>query len=292
MNSIAFLGLGIMGVPMTERLLEAGFHVRVWNRSKQKTEPLRHSGAVIHNTAREAADGAQICCLCLTDAPAVRDVLFGESGALDALAPGALVIDFSTIGVSAAHSTAHDLAQAGLDYIDAPVSGGPGAARRGELAIMWGGSASAGDRAQSVFKALARRVTHVGASGAGQAAKLCNQLIVSANLIAISEAVSFARALGIDPNVLPVALAGGYADSLPLQVFGPRMNGAVTEPRISQVATMLKDVREIAKTTADLPVNLRLAALTLGLYQEAADRGWAEEDLGVLPRLSAANEKV
>ena len=272
---------------MTARLLETGFSVRAWNRNKEKAESLQADGADVAESPAAAAQGADLCCLCLTDAKAVRDVLFGENGAANRLKPGALVIDFSTIGVSAAQELARDLARTDVDYIDAPVSGGPGAARKGELAIMCGGSDEAVVRAQDVFEALGRKTTHVGAVGAGQAAKLCNQLIVSANLMAISEAVTLARALGIDPNVLPIALAGGYADSMPLQVFAPRMAEGALEPRISQVATMLKDAKEITKTAEGLPVTLRLTQQTLALYQEAASRGWAGDDLAVLPRLSA-----
>ncbi|QGZ93820.1 NAD(P)-dependent oxidoreductase [Terricaulis silvestris] len=286
---VSFLGLGLMGAPMTERLLEVGLSVRVWNRSRAKAHALEASGAEIAETAREATTGADICCICLTDASAVREVLLGSGGVQQALKPGAVIIDFSTIGVDAAEAMARELGDAGLHYIDAPVSGGPGAARKGELAIMWGGTADAGQRAQPVFKTLGRRATHMGASGTGQAAKLCNQLIVSSNLIAIAEAMSFARALGIDAKLLPAALAGGYADSLPLQVFGPRMAETITEPRISQVNTMLKDVGEIAKTAHGLPINLRLAKMTHALYQEAVELGLGDEDLSVLARLSAAD---
>jgi 3-hydroxyisobutyrate dehydrogenase-like beta-hydroxyacid dehydrogenase len=281
-----------MGAPMTERLRETGFAVRVWNRNNEKARALEPSGAAIAETAGDAAADADICCLCLTDANAVRDVLFAKAGAHESLKPGSLVIDFSTIGVDAALGLARELAQIGVDYIDAPVSGGPGAARKGELAIMWGGTTDAGARAQPLFNALARKATHMGPSSTGQAAKLCNQLIVSSQLVAISEAMGLARALGIDATLLPTALAGGYADSLPLQIFGPRMADAIAEPRISQLDTMLKDVREIAKTADHLPINLRLAETTLALYQEAADRGWGHEDLSVLTRLSAPGDET
>jgi 3-hydroxyisobutyrate dehydrogenase-like beta-hydroxyacid dehydrogenase len=288
---IGFLGLGVMGAAISERLSAAGFAVQGWNRTKEKARTLEARGVAVFGSVREAAAGADVCCLCLTDASAVRDVLLGPDGARQTLRHGALVIDFSTIGVAAAQSLARELARDGVSYVDAPVSGGPGAAREGELAIMWGGDAMAGARAQPVFNALARRATHIGASGAGQAAKLCNQLIVSSNLIAISEAISLASALGIDAKVLPAALAGGYADSLPLQIYGPRMAETTGQLRLSRTATMLKDVREIVETARGLPINLRLAKMMLALYQEAADFGWGDEDLDILPRLSAVGDR-
>lgn len=287
---IAFLGLGIMGTAMAERLTEAGFAVQGWNRSRERARALETRGVSVFGSAREAADGAEICCLCLTDASATREVLLGPDRAHQPLERGALVIDFSTIGVAAAQTLARDLARDDIGYIDAPVSGGPSAARTGELSIMWGGEAKAGARAQPVFQALARRATHIGGLGAGQAAKLCNQLIVSSNLIAISEAISFASALGIDAKLLPAALAGGYADSLPLQIYGPRMTGMMRRTRLGRTATMLKDVRELMKTASGVSINLRLAKMTLALYEEAMESGWGEEDLDVLPRLSAGGD--
>ena len=283
------LGLGIMGAAMARRLAARGFAVRGWNRSPDKAVGLLADGIRLFPTPAQAAEGADVVALCLTDAAAVEAVMFGAAGVVARLGLHAVVVDFSTIGVEAARALAARLADAhGARWIDAPVSGGPAAAEAGTLAILCGGEASAVDHARPVLEALARVHTHLGPSGAGQAAKLCNQLIVSSAMMAIAEAVSAGRALGLDVAALPAALAGGYADSLPLQIFGPRMVAETREPRISEVATMLKDVRALHAAVAGSGVDLRLAQTTLALYEDAARRGLAHEDLAVLPRLSAA----
>lgn len=288
-RTVAMLGLGIMGAAMAQRLAAQGFSVRGWNRSPDKALGLLAKGVRLFPTPAQAAEGAEIVALCLTDASAVEAVMFGAAGVVTRLDIRAVVLDFSTIGVEAARTLAARLAEEhGARWIDAPVSGGPGAAEAGTLAILCGGAAEAIADAAPVLEALARVHTHLGPSGAGQAAKLCNQLIVSSAMMAIAEAVSAGRALGLNVAALPAALSGGYADSLPLQIFGPRMAAGTHEPRISEVATMLKDVRALHAAVAGSGVDLRLAQTTLALYEDAARLGLAHEDLAVLPRLSAA----
>jgi 3-hydroxyisobutyrate dehydrogenase-like beta-hydroxyacid dehydrogenase len=282
------LGLGIMGAAMARRLASQGFTVRGWNRSPDKAVDLVAHGVRLYPTPAQAAGEADIVAVCLTDAAAVEAVLFGVAGAVQRLGHHAVVVDFSTIGVEPARRIARRLENDhGLGYVDAPVSGGPSAADQGALAVLCGGAASHLARAEPVIAALARVHTHLGPSGSGQAAKLCNQLIVSSAMMAIAEAISVGRALGLDVEVLPAALAGGYADSLPLQIFGPRMARGRLEPRISEVATMLKDVRALHVAVEGAGLDLRLARATLDLYEDAAHRGLAHQDLAALPQLSA-----
>jgi len=284
---IVMLGLGIMGAAMVERLLAQGFQVTGWTRSGQKIEALAGQGMEPAACPARAAGSADVLALCLTDAAAVEAVLFGEDGAAKTINPATVVVDFSTIGVESTREIARRLkGRTGAGWVDAPVSGGPWAAQRGELAILCGGEAADLDLADPVLAALSRVRTHMGPVGAGQAAKLCNQLIVSSAMLAIAEAVSAAKALGLDPAMLPRALAGGYADSLPLQLFGPRMASGECEPRISEVATMLKDVRALNAAVAGKPVNLRLARATLSIYEEAVAEGLGNQDLAALPKLS------
>ncbi len=286
---VAMLGLGIMGAAMARRLAALGFSVRGWNRSPDKVVGLLAHGVRLFPTPAQAAEDADVVALCLTDATAVEAVVFGPGGAVSRLDIRAPIVDFSTIGVEAAKTMAARLAdEHGARWIDAPVSGGPAAAEAGTLAVLCGGEAGAIADAKLVLEALSRVHTHLGPSGAGQAAKLCNQLIVSSAMMAIAEAVSAGRALGLDVAALPAALAGGYADSLPLQIFGPRMAAGACEPRISEVATMLKDVRALHAALDGSGVNLRLARATLALYEDAAQRGLAHQDLAILPQLSAA----
>ena len=287
-RTVAMLGLGIMGAAMARRMASQGFTVQGWNRSPDKAVGLVSRGVRLFATPGLAVEGADIVALCLTDAAAVEMVMFGIGGVVHRLGPQSVVVDFSTIGVEAAKALAERLAEEhGAGWIDAPVSGGPAAAEAGTLAILCGGAVEDLSRAAPILSALARVHTHLGPSGSGQAAKLCNQLIVSSAMMAIAEAISAGRAMGLDVAALPAALAGGYADSLPLQIFGPRMAAGFGEPRISEVATMLKDVRALHAAVRGKGVDLRLAQATLDLYEDAARRGLAHQDLAVLPRLSA-----
>ncbi|WP_292152007.1 NAD(P)-dependent oxidoreductase [Brevundimonas sp.] len=283
---IAMLGTGIMGFPMARRLAEKGLQVSAWNRTKAKAAPLAAYGVRLAPTPADAVAGADVIATCLTDAEALRSVLLARDGILEA-APGVLIMDFSTSSPEATRVLAEAAAARGRSpWIDCPVSGGPSAAASGSLVAFCGGNAADMATVDPVLKALTRRFTHMGPSGSGQGAKLCNQLIVSATMIAISEAVTLAHAFGIDPARLPAALAGGYADSLPLQIFGPRMAAETLEPRISEVATMLKDVREVASEGRQEGLSLRLAETLELIYSTAETKGFGGDDLAILPRLS------
>lgn len=286
---IALLGLGIMGRAIAERLLEEGHALSVWNRTAGKAQGLEAQGASVALTPAEAAREAAIIILCLTDAPATESVVFGEHGLAHAVRPGAVVLDVGTIGVDATRQFASRLADAtDAEWIDGPVSGGPGTARAGSLVMFCGGSTRAPELIQPVVRSLARSCTYMGPTGAGQATKLCNQLIVSTTILAIAEAIALAEAAGIRAEQLPHALAGGFADSLPLQIFGPRMAKRQLEPRLSEVATMRKDVKSLLAMSADLPVRLRLAEEVAGIYDFAVAQGLEHTDLSALPDLARA----
>jgi 3-hydroxyisobutyrate dehydrogenase-like beta-hydroxyacid dehydrogenase len=280
----AYLGLGLMGAPMVRRLLAAGLDVGVWNRSPEKAEALRADGARVAATPGEAAQGAEIICLCLFDAAAVETALEGEDGLLAQAASGAVVVDFSSIPVEATRRFAAAAAQRGIAWVDAPVSGGPLAAASGRLTVFCGGETDAVARLEPVFSVVAGRVTHMGGIGAGQATKQCNQLIVSANLLAIAEAITLGERLGVDVARLPEALRGGYADSMPLQVFGPRM---VQPPpdRLGAISTMTKDVAAISAAADKAALSLPLLQAVRAAYARAGDQGLADEDLSGLIRL-------
>ena len=283
---VSLLGVGILGHAIAARLLARGVQLTVWNRTAAKLGDLAAAGAVIAASPAEAARAGEVNALCLTDAAAITAVLSGSDGLLAGAARGGLVVDFSTAGVRQTRELAQLARESGLDWLDAPVSGGPEAAAEGRLAIFCGGEAAALARAQSLLDPLAAVVTHMGGVGCGQAAKLCNQLVVASNILAISEALGLAEALGLDPARLPRAMAGGFADSRPLQIFGPRMASGNLEPRISEVATMRKDVR-IAMTAAnDAGLHPRLGAAVAALYDLAVDRGLEHEDLGALIALA------
>jgi 3-hydroxyisobutyrate dehydrogenase len=282
-RTIGFLGAGLMGAPMARHLLNAGFRLRVWNRTRGKLDPLMEAGATAAATPAEAAEGADVLCLCVTDKAAVESVLFGHGGAAEATRIPSLAVDFSTIGPTATISLAHRLKrERGTSWVDAPVSGGATGAEQRKLVIMCGGSPSDIARLSPLFATFSQRVTRVGELGAGQALKLCNQLIVATNLVAISEAFKLASASGLNLETIPQALAGGFADSIPLQIFGPRMARGVFTPVLGELALMLKDLSAAQDLAREHASVLPVSRAALEVYHQAAERGLIHEDLAAL----------
>jgi 3-hydroxyisobutyrate dehydrogenase len=288
-RKLGFIGTGVMGAPMVRRLLGAKFRVRVWNRSPSKLEPLVAAGALRADSPADSAGGCDAVLLCLSDAPAVEAALFGDGGVADAALPPGVLIDFSTIGPNATHALAERLRSAcGMGWVDAPVSGGAAGAEQGRLVIFCGGSAGNIDRLKGVFDALALRVTRVGELGAGQTLKLCNQLIVASNLVAIAESLAMARATGLDMTEVPDALAGGFADSLPLQIFGKRMAAGLTSPVLGELGLMLKDMDAVADLAQTSHCDLPLMKAAREVYRRAEACGLLRADLAALLSLYPA----
>jgi 3-hydroxyisobutyrate dehydrogenase len=282
-RKVAFLGTGLMGNPMVHCLLRAGIEVRVWNRTPDKLLDLVAAGAKSAPTPALASEGVDAVCLCLANLAAAESVLFGADGVASCPQPTSLVVDFSSLGPQHTTRIAGQMhQQCGTAWVDAPVSGGVPGATHGKLVVFCGGTESDISRLSSIFAALAQRVTRVGDVGAGQTLKLCNQLIVSSNLLAIAEAIALARASGIDANLLPGALAGGFADSIPLQVFGPRMAAGLTQPVLGAIALMLKDCRAIDELARSNDLQLPLVETTLAAYQRAVGLGLSNEDISSL----------
>jgi 3-hydroxyisobutyrate dehydrogenase len=287
-RTVGFLGLGLMGAPMARHLLSAGFRLRVWNRTRSKLDPLIEAGATAASAPAEAVDGADVLCLCVTDKSAVENVLFGPGGATEAARMPLLAVDFSTIGPTATIALAERLKrQRGTSWVDAPVSGGATGAENRKLVIMCGGSPGDIARLGPLFGAFSQRVTRIGGLGAGQTLKLCNQLIVATNLVAISEAFKLASVSGLDLETIPEALAGGFADSIPLQIFGRRMAQGVFTPVLGELALMLKDLSAAQDLAREHGSVLPMTLAALEVYHEAAKRGLIHEDLAALFKLYA-----
>jgi 3-hydroxyisobutyrate dehydrogenase len=283
---LGFVGVGLMGAPMTGRLLDAGYGVTVWNRTRAKIEPLLGKGATGAAGPAEVAERSEIVLICLTDADAVEAVVFGAGGIKEAAAADKLLVDFSSMRPDRARIMAERLrGETGMGWIDAPVSGGVKGAEEGTLAILAGGAAEEIDRVRPVLAHLSQRVTHMGPSGAGQVTKLCNQVIVGSAIATIAEAVRLAEASGVDATILAEALAGGFADSQPLQIFAPRFAGRVTEPLLGHVYTMLKDLDAAGDLGAANLAPLPMAATAAELLRRAAANGHAEEDIGMIMEL-------
>lgn len=287
-EKLGYLGLGLMGAPMSRRLLRAGHDVTVWNRSAGKTAALVETGAKGAATPREVAACATIIFMCVTDAAAVEEVVFGADGFTAEAGTGKVVVDFSSIHPEAARDIAARLKTAnGMKWIDAPVSGGTKGAEEGTLAVMAGGDAADVERVRPYVLAMARRFTHMGVTGAGQTTKLCNQVIVGCAMAVLAEATRLAANAGIDANRLPEALAGGFADSIPLQLFVPRMAQGIHSPPLGTIATMLKDLDTVADVAQATSTPVPMASLAGQIFRLAKAARGADADALELYKLSA-----
>ena len=287
-EKLGYLGLGMMGFPMARRLLAAGHEVTVWNRSVGKAKALIEAGAKPAAHPREVAASSSIIFMCVTDAAAVEDVVFGTEGF--ASVPGAdkLVVDFSSIHPDKARAVAARLNDAnGMKWIDAPVSGGTKGAEEGTLAVMAGGDAADIERVRPYVLTMARRLTHMGPTGAGQMTKLCNQVIVGCAMAVLAEATRLAVNSGIDAGRLPEALAGGFADSIPLQLFVPRMVQGIHSPPLGHIATMLKDLDTVAEVAHDTSTPVPMASLAAQLFRLAKAARGADVDALEIYKISA-----
>jgi 3-hydroxyisobutyrate dehydrogenase len=289
-EKLGYIGLGLMGASMTRRLLAAGYEVAIWNRSSAKATALVDAGARRANSPRDVLTSASIVFMCVTDAAAVEDVIFGPEGFSATPGPGKLVVDFSSIHPDAARDVAARLKAAnGMGWIDAPVSGGTKGAEEGTLAVMAGGDPADVERVRPYVLAMARRLTHMGPIGAGQTTKLCNQVIVGCAMAVLAEATRLAVNAGIDAARLPEALAGGFADSIPLQLFVPRMVQGIHSPPLGHIATMLKDLDTIADVARDTSTPVPMASLAGQLFRLASASRGADADALEIYKLSAPN---
>ena len=285
--SVAVLGTGMMGFPMAQRLCAAGHRVHVWNRTRTKAEPLAAAGATIHTQAADAVRAADITISLLENGPVVSDVLFGQ-GCAQALRVGSLYIEMASIQPSEARDHAARLGEIGVAHLDAPVSGGTVGAEAGTLAIMAGGKPADFQRALTVFAALGR-ATHVGPHGAGQLAKLANQMIVGITIGAVAEALLFAAKGGADMAKVREAISGGFADSRILQVHGQRMVERDFAPR-GRMAVQLKDLRNALATAADIGFDAPVSTLLEGLYAQSIGHGLgALDQSGLFVELASRN---
>jgi 3-hydroxyisobutyrate dehydrogenase len=285
---LGFIGVGLMGKPMCLRLLAAGYALTVWNRSRDKLPPVTAKGARAADSPAALARAADIVLMCVTDQHAAQTVLFGPEGVAAGGAPGKLVVDFSSIAPDSARAFAQKLQRDhGMGLVDAPVSGGTVGAEQGTLAVMAGGRAEDIERVRPVIAHLAQRFTRMGDAGAGQVTKLCNQVIVGCLFPVIAEAVRLAEAAGVDANALPQALKGGFADSLPLQVFGARMAARQFDPPLGAVSVMLKDLENAAAVAQAQSVPLPMAHTAVELYRRLVAQGRAGDEPSVLVDLLA-----
>jgi 3-hydroxyisobutyrate dehydrogenase-like beta-hydroxyacid dehydrogenase len=289
LETVAFIGTGIMGKPMASNLIRAGYPVRAWNRSASRAAELSSQGARIYESAALAAQGAQVLICMLSDGPTCNQVLFGEDGAVQALAAGALVIVMSSIPVATATEQARLCAERGLGYLDAPVSGGERGAREASLAIMVGGETAAFEQGCNVLAAMGRPV-HVGPAGTGELSKLVNQLIVASTIAAVAEGLLLAERGGADPVKVHEALLGGFVDSPIWRQHGQRMLNNDFTPG-GPAKWQLKDTRTALAQARTLGLTLPVGNLVDGLFQAMIDAGDGDLDhAGLIRQLRRHNQ--
>ncbi len=284
---IAVLGIGLMGFPMASRLCAAGLEVHAWNRTPHKAQRLAALGATVHASPTTAVQGADLVITLLDNGAVVGQVLF-EQGVAQAMQAGCLFMDMSSIKPAEASDHAARLSELHIDYLDAPVSGGTVGAEQGTLAIMAGGKAAHFARALPVLQHLGR-ATHVGPTGAGQLAKLANQMIVGITIGAVAEALLLCEKGGADMTKVKEAITGGFADSRILQVHGQRMVERDFAPR-GRMTVQLKDLRNALSTADEIGFEAPITALFEQLYAQGVEHGLADLDhAGLFVELASRN---
>lgn len=274
---VGFVGLGIMGRPMALNLLKSGHEVTVWARRPESMAPLLEAGA--QGAANPATVAAQVDVIfsMVADAPDVREVMLGAQGVAQGAHPGLIAVDMSTIPPAAARSIAADLAEQGVTFLDAPVSGGEVGAIAGTLSIMVGGDPVAFDKVQPLFACMGKSVVYIGESGTGQVAKAANQILTGIGVLAVAEAIAFAKKNGADPSRVREALMGGFAGSKILENHGQRMLDRNFKPGFKSWMHE-KDMNIVMQTAHDLGLYLPASAATAQMFKAMVGTGMGEED--------------
>lgn len=281
---VGFIGLGIMGKPMAQNLLRAGYSLVVLNRSRAAVDELVAEGAKAGDSPRDVAARSQVVITMLPDSPDVESVVLGNDGVAQGIDGAALYIDMSTIAPASARKIAEALGKRGVDVLDAPVSGGEQGAKNAALSIMAGGSDAAFERAKPILEALGKNIVHVGPSGAGQVTKACNQIVVGVTLEAVAEALALAEASGVDPVKVRAALLGGFAQSKVLEVHGQRMIERNFVPGF-KAKLHRKDMNIAAQAGDERALDLVAAKLVRERFDELLAKGEGERDHSALRTL-------
>lgn len=271
---IGFIGLGIMGRGMAHNLLKAGFELRVWNRTASRMDELVQAGAIATDTPDDLAAQSDVVIVCVSDTPDVVEVILGEQGVIQGAQSGTLVIDMSTISPQVTQEIAAKLGDKGIQMLDAPVSGGSEGAARGTLSIMVGGDTAQFERALPLLQAMGKTITHVGGHGSGQTVKLVNQILVVGNALAMSEALLFAQAGGVDLQRAFDAVSQGAAGSWMLSNRGPQILARDWRPGFT-IDLQQKDLRLVLAAADQMGVPVLATGLISNLYRtlQARDLG-------------------
>jgi 2-hydroxy-3-oxopropionate reductase len=288
MTTVGFIGLGLMGNPMSKRLISAGHQLVVYNRSSRPIRELVDLGAESARNPREVGERAEIVITMLPDSPDVKRVILGDDGVASGLKKGAVVVDCSTISPTVEVEIAQQLLTNGVEALDAPVSGGTTGAESGTLTFMVGGSATAYERCVPLFKAMGKSIFHMGTNGMGSFTKLCNQICVSLNLLGTCEALMLASRAGLDPKRTIEVLGTSAASSLQLLNFGPKMLDRDFRPGF-KIQHLKKDLRIVSETCEKLSLPFMGTALVHELLKAVENEGLGESGT---PALIVALEKL
>ena len=280
---VGFVGLGTMGGYMALHILRAGHDVTVYNRTRAKEEPLAAEGAGRGATPAEAAKGAEVIVVCVSDTVDVELVVLGPDGIVEGATPGAVVVDCSTISPDGVKKIGAAVAERGLGMLDAPVSGGSEGAKNATLAIMVGGEAAHLEKARPVLEAMGKTITHVGPLGAGQMTKAINQIICAGNYLAVAEGLALGLKAGLDMDKVHQAIRGGAAQSW---VLDNRAKNVIHNeyPLGFRVSLHRKDLGYALEAARNLMVNLPMTALVFQMENGLMANGHGDEDTSALAR--------
>ena len=288
--NIGFIGLGLMGRPLALHLARAGHALHLWARRPASLEPFKDVTARAHVSAAAVARHAEIVFVMVADAPDVRAVTLDADGIVSGARPGLIVVDMSTINPNAAREIGAELAAKGIEFLDAPVSGGEIGAINAALTIMVGGKPEVFEKVKPLFEKMGKSITLIGEIGAGQVAKACNQILTGVGVAAVAEAFNFAAKSGVDPARVREALLGGFAYSKILENHGQRMLDRNFKPGFKAWMHQ-KDLRIVMEEAHRLGLMLPAAAATAQLFNAIVGSGMGEEDsvaaLKLLERISA-----
>jgi 2-hydroxy-3-oxopropionate reductase len=276
MKRVGFIGLGIMGRPMAENVLKAGFPLTVYNRSRPPVDYLASKGANPANSSKEVAENSDVVITCLPDSPDVEKVILGENGVIEGVREGMIVADMSTISPIVTRRIAKELEKRGVKMLDAPVSGGDKGAREGTLTIMVGGDKDAFDECLPIFQAMGKKISYMGKSGNGQLTKLANQIIVGLNMLAVCEGLTFAAKAGLDLEKVLDAVSAGAASSWALVNLGPKIIRRDFTPGF-KVKLLQKDLRILLSFADEEKISLLGISLVHELYNGLEAYGKGED---------------
>ena len=275
--NVGFIGLGLMGAPLVRHLAAAGHRLHLWARRAAALEAFVEVGAQSHASAAEVARHADVVIIMVANAPDVREVTLGTDGIAAGPRPGLIVVDMSTINPNAAREIGEALAARGIEFLDAPVSGGQVGAINATLTIMVAGKVTAFEQVKPLFEKMGKSITLIGGTGAGQVAKACNQILTGVGVLAVAEAFNFAAQSGVDPARVREALLGGFAYSRILENHGQRMIDRNFKPGFKAWMHQ-KDLRIVMEEAHRLGLMLPSAAATAQVFNALVGSGMGEDD--------------